>query len=164
HRHRPQHAVEPARPDAARPERAVGDLARGDQRVPAVQRPRPLPARRRGLAGARPRRARTLGAEARVDALTAILLTEDHVRTVMAEPGATMSAIDALEQAIAAYARGEVSSSPRVHVGEGGERSGRALRVLPSGTACRIYTMNKEAGPGAPAPCELIVLFDEAMA
>jgi alanine dehydrogenase len=99
-----------------------------------------------------------------MDALSALLLTEDDVRAVMAEPGATVSAVDALERAIAAFARGEVSSSPRVHVGEGGERSGRALRVLPSGTACRIYTMNKEAGPGAPAPCELIVLFDEAMA
>jgi ornithine cyclodeaminase/alanine dehydrogenase-like protein (mu-crystallin family) len=100
----------------------------------------------------------------------ALLLTEHDVRAVLAEPGSTLSAIDAMEAAFAAYGRGELASPPRVHVdhppGSGGERSGRSLRVLPcvapaaGGAACRVYTMNKDAGAGAPAPCELILLFD----
>ena len=101
----------------------------------------------------------------------ALLLTEDDVRAVLAEPGSTVSAIDAMERAFAAYARGDFSSAPRLHIdhpaGSGGERSGRSLRVLPciapaaGGAGCRIYTMNKTAGAYGAAPCELILLFDD---
>jgi ornithine cyclodeaminase/alanine dehydrogenase-like protein (mu-crystallin family) len=97
----------------------------------------------------------------------ALLLTEEDVRRVILEPGATRSAIDAFERAFAEYGRGAFASPPRVHVGDGDERSGRALRVLPciaptaGGAACRVYTMDKEASAEAPAPCELILLFDE---
>jgi ornithine cyclodeaminase len=100
----------------------------------------------------------------------ALLLTEDDVRAALAVQGSTLSAIDAMEAAFAEYGRGAFSSPARVHVdhppGSGGERSGRSLRVLPciaptaGGAACRVYTMNKAAGPQAPAPCELILLFD----
>lgn len=108
-----------------------------------------------------------MGTAAGLDPLsTPLLLTEEDVRAVLAEPGATVSAIDRMEQAFGEYGRGAFESPPRVHVGGGGEQSGRSLRVLPciapsaGGAACRVYTMNKEAGPGAPAPCELILLFD----
>lgn len=99
----------------------------------------------------------------------ALLLTEGDVRAVLAEPGATLSAVDAMESAFDAYGRGAFASPPRVHVdhppGSGGERSGRSLRILPCvappvGAACRVYTMDKQSGPHAPAPCELILLFD----
>lgn len=100
----------------------------------------------------------------------ALLLTEDDVRAVLAEPQSTLAAIDAMQAAFAEHGRGAFVSPPRVHVddppGSGGERSGRSLRVLPciapsiGGAACRVYTMDKEAGAGTPAPCELILLFD----
>jgi alanine dehydrogenase len=96
----------------------------------------------------------------------ALLVSEDDVRRIMAEPGATRSAIAAMEHALAEHGRGAFASPARVVVGGGGEQHGRSLRVLPciapsaGGAACRIYTTNKSAGADAPAPCELILLFD----
>lgn len=103
--------------------------------------------------------------------LDALLLNERDIRAILAEPGTTRSAISALDQAIAAHGRGEFESPTRLVVGGGGEQSGRSLRVLPciapsaGGAACRVYTTNKSGRADAPAPSELILLYDgETMA
>lgn len=90
------------------------------------------------------------------------------MRELMAAPGATARAIEAMERAIAA--EGSASVHPRVHVdhppGGGTEASGRSLRLLPAlmpglgAAAVRIYTMQKEGDASRQAPCELILLFD----
>jgi alanine dehydrogenase len=99
-----------------------------------------------------------------------LFITEMDCRTILSKSGARADAIAEVEKVIVAAATGTVDSLARVHLSAPGapatEMSGKCIRMLPAigdtiGAAVRIYTMNKEGDPARPAPCELILLFDE---
>lgn len=99
-----------------------------------------------------------------------LLVGETDVRALLADPRAIASAVELVNEAIAEQGRGRVALRSRIQVdyppGSATEASGRSLRLLPAivpslgAAAVRVYTTNKDAGPGAPAPAELILVFD----